>query len=64
MMSAFAEHFAGPAVSQKLRVSFIADTTARTLAFAAGQVDMIEGVRAPGWIPSDQAARPDSRSST
>ena len=31
---------------------FIADTTARTLAFASGQVDMIEGVRTPGWIPT------------
>jgi len=60
MMSAFAEHFAGPAVSQKLRVSFIADTTARTLAFAAGQVDMIEGVRTPGWIPTMKQRAPQT----
>ena len=58
MLSAFAEYFAGPAVSQKLRVSFIADTTARTLAFAAGQVDMIEGVRTPGWIPTMKQRAP------
>jgi len=47
---AFPDHFAGPPATPNLRISFIADTTARTLAFAAGRVDMIEGVRAPGWI--------------
>ena len=52
LLTAFPEHFAGPAATKNVRVSFIADTTARTLAFASGQVDMIEGVRAPGWIPT------------
>jgi peptide/nickel transport system substrate-binding protein len=52
LLTAFAEHFDGPPVTPNLRITFIADTTARTLAFAAGQVDMIEGVRAPGWIGS------------
>ncbi|MEZ2128153.1 MULTISPECIES: ABC transporter substrate-binding protein [unclassified Sinorhizobium] len=47
---AFADHFAGPPATTNLQISYIADTTARTLAFASGQVDMIEGVRAPGWI--------------
>ncbi len=50
LLTAFAEHFDGPPATANLRITFIADTTARTLAFAAGQVDMIEGVRAPGWI--------------
>jgi peptide/nickel transport system substrate-binding protein len=31
---------------------YIADTTARTLALLSGNVDMIEAVRAPGWIDS------------
>jgi len=31
---------------------YIADTTARTLALLAGDVDMIEAVRAPGWVDS------------
>ncbi|WEK03399.1 MAG: ABC transporter substrate-binding protein [Candidatus Devosia phytovorans] len=51
---AFPEHFGEQPATPKLIVSFIADTTARTLAFASGQVDMIEGVRSPGWIPSMQ----------
>lgn len=49
---AFPDHFEGPPVTPNLRISYIADTTARTLAFASGQIDMIEGVRAPGWIDS------------
>ncbi|MGF9762325.1 ABC transporter substrate-binding protein [Microvirga sp. 0TCS3.31] len=51
-LTAFADYFDGPAVTKNIHVRFIADTTARTLAFASGQVDMIEGVRTPGWIPT------------
>ena len=51
-LSAFSDYFNGPAVTKTIHVRFIADTTARTLAFASGQVDMIEGVRTPGWIPT------------
>lgn len=58
LLSAFEQHWAGVAASRQLRVSFIADTTARTLAFASGQVDMIEGVRAPGWIPTMKQRAP------
>ena len=50
VLAAFPEHFAGPPASPAVHISFIADTTARTLAFASGQIDMIEGARAPGWI--------------
>jgi peptide/nickel transport system substrate-binding protein len=60
MLSAFDGHFAGRAVTRNLRVAFIADTTARTLAFASGQVDMIEGVRAPGWIPTMRQRAPQT----
>jgi peptide/nickel transport system substrate-binding protein len=51
-LTAFPDYFNGPAVTKAIHVRFIADTTARTLAFASGQVDMIEGVRTPGWIPT------------
>ncbi|SFU17194.1 ABC transporter substrate-binding protein [Mesorhizobium sp. YR577] len=47
---AFPDYFEGKAKTANLHVRYIADTTARTLAFASGDVDMIEGVRAPGWI--------------
>ncbi|WP_431284574.1 ABC transporter substrate-binding protein [Humitalea sp. 24SJ18S-53] len=60
LLSAFPQHFAGVAASPLIRIAFIADTTARTLAFASGQVDMIEGVRAPGWIPTMRQRSPSS----
>ena len=57
---AFPEHFGEQPATAKVVVSFIADTTARTLAFASGQIDMIEGVRSPGWIPSMQQRSADT----
>lgn len=59
-LTAFPEYFGEQPASPRLRISFIADTTARTLAFASGQVDMIEGVRSPGWIPSMQQRSADT----
>jgi peptide/nickel transport system substrate-binding protein len=50
ILTAFPDYFGGPPVTPNLQILYIADTTARTLAFASGDVDMIEGVRAPGWI--------------
>ena len=42
-----------------LQVMYISDTTARTLALLSGDIDMMEGVRAPGWVPSIQSQSPD-----
>ncbi|MBO9112417.1 MULTISPECIES: ABC transporter substrate-binding protein [Rhizobium/Agrobacterium group] len=50
LLTAFPEYFDGPANTGKVRIRYIADTTARTLAFASGDIDMIEGVRSPGWM--------------
>jgi peptide/nickel transport system substrate-binding protein len=58
MLSAFPQYFGGPAATRQVRVAFILDTTARTLAFASGQIDMIEGVRSPGWIPTMRQRSP------
>jgi len=41
------------------QVRYIADTTARTLALLSGDIQMMEGVRAPGWVPSIQTQAPD-----
>lgn len=43
---------------EKIDLLYIADTTARTLALMSGDVDMIEGVRAPGWIDQMTAQKP------
>ena len=52
------DYFQGPAASKNVKITFIADTTARTLAFLSGQVDMMEGARTPGWIPGIKQRAP------
>jgi peptide/nickel transport system substrate-binding protein len=54
MLKAFDDYFDGPPVTGNLQFRYLADTTARTLAFAAGDIDMIEGVRSPGWMATMQ----------
>lgn len=44
--------------TERIHFSYVADTTARTLALLSGDLDMIEGVRAPGWVPSLQQQQP------
>lgn len=53
-LTANKDYFGGAPVTPNLQVRYIADTTARTLALLSGDVHMIEGVRAPGWVPSIQ----------
>jgi len=61
MLTAFPEFYGEPPATEKLHINFIADTTARTLAFASGQVDMIDGVRSPGWIESMMQRSADTK---
>lgn len=60
VLTAFQDYWDELAASPRVNVTFIADTTARTLAFASGQVDMIEGVRSPGWIQTMQQRSADT----
>lgn len=48
-----------PAIISNVECLYIADTTARTLALMSGEVDMIEGVRQPGWVPQIKGQKPD-----
>ena len=52
------DYFRGPSATGDLQVLYILDTTARTLAFLSGQVDMIEGARTPGWMDSIRRRAP------
>lgn len=54
----FDGYFRGAPKVQQLQVRYILDTTARTLAFLSGQVDMIEGARTPGWMQSIAQRKP------
>jgi peptide/nickel transport system substrate-binding protein len=58
LMTANPDYFGGVAKTKNLQVRYILDTTARTLALLSGDVHMIEGVRAPGWVPSMRARKP------
>nr|WP_314260754.1 ABC transporter substrate-binding protein [uncultured Devosia sp.] len=51
-LAANPDYWDTPAVTPKLQLLYIADTTARTLAILSGDVHIIEGVRAPGWADS------------
>lgn len=58
-MSRHEDYWGEPGNISKIECLYIADTTARTLALLAGEVDMIEGVRAPGWVPQIQGQKSD-----
>lgn len=58
-MTANPNYFNGPPIIKNLQVQYILDTTARTLALLNGDVHMIEGVRAPGWVPSMKQKNPN-----
>jgi len=60
MLEANPDYFEGVATIPNIQVDYIADTTARTLAFASGQADVIEGVRSPGWLESIRQRSPDT----
>jgi peptide/nickel transport system substrate-binding protein len=57
-MTANPGYFNGPPKTKNLQILYILDTTARTLALMSGNVHMIEGVRAPGWVPSIRQRKP------
>jgi peptide/nickel transport system substrate-binding protein len=59
MLRGHATYWGGAPKIATLDVRYILDTTARTLALASGQVDMIEAVRAPGWIQSMRQRKTD-----
>jgi len=52
------DYWDGAANVRDIEVVYMADTTARTLALIAGELDIIEAVRAPGWV--DQIMQRDS----
>ena len=53
------DHWGDQPKTPKIQFTYIADTTARTLALLSGDVHLIEGVRAPGWVDSIKARKSD-----
>ena len=58
-LSRHEDYWGEPAIISNVECLYIADTTARTLALMSGDVDMVEGVRQPGWVPQIQGQDPD-----
>ncbi len=56
---AYPDHWGEQPGTERIQFTYIADTTARTLAVLSGDVHMVEGVRAPGWVPSIQQRDPN-----
>jgi peptide/nickel transport system substrate-binding protein len=57
LVSAYKDHWGDQPKIPNIQFTYIADTTARTLALLSGNVHMIEGVRAPGWVDSIKARK-------
>lgn len=57
---AFDQYWGGKPKIDRLEVLYLTETSARTLAFVKGDVDMIEGATVPGWFPSLRKQKPDS----
>ncbi|WP_319518591.1 ABC transporter substrate-binding protein [uncultured Martelella sp.] len=58
-LSRFDDYWDTPARTARVEILYVADTTSRTLSLMSGEVDMIEAVRAPGWIPQIMQQRSD-----
>ena len=52
ILKRFDGYWGAKAKTANIECLYIADTTARTLALLGGKVDMMEAVRAPGWVQS------------
>lgn len=56
-LSRHPQYWGTPGRMAKLQCLYIADSTARTLALLSGDIDMMEAVRAPGWIQQVQGRK-------
>lgn len=55
VLKAFDKYHGGKPAIEQIEIRYMADPTARTLAFIKGDLDIIEGARLPGWV--DQIKR-------
>eukprot|EP01037_Dinobryon_pediforme_P002127 gene2127-2164_t len=51
----------GPAKLNELHFLYMPETAARTIAFRKGDLDFIDGARAPGWAPDLKRAMPSAK---
>ncbi len=59
VLRAFDGYWEGKPKIERVEVLYVPETSARTLAFVKGDIDMIEGATVPGWLPSLRKQMPD-----
>lgn len=59
VLRAFDKYHGGKPTIDTIEMRYMADPTARTLAFLKGDLDIIEGARLPGWIDQIKKQKPD-----
>ncbi len=58
ILKPFAQYHRGPPQVDGVEFRYVPDSTARTLGFIKGELDIIEGVRLPGWIDDIRGQAP------
>jgi peptide/nickel transport system substrate-binding protein len=58
VLKPFAEYHGQKARVAGIEFRYVPDSTARTLGFLKGQLDLIEGIRLPGWLDEIHAQAP------
>jgi len=58
VLKAFADYHAGKPKVAGVEFRYVPDSTARTLGFLKGQLDIIEGIRLPGWLDEVRSQAP------
>lgn len=54
-------YYGGTPKVEKLSLRLMPETSARTLAFIGGELDIIEGARSPGWTEDMEKQAPDAK---
>jgi peptide/nickel transport system substrate-binding protein len=61
ILTAFDDYFLGRPPVDELRLRYIPDNNAATIAFIGGELDVSGGERTPQWVEQIQQAAPDAR---
>lgn len=61
VLKAFDEHFAGRPPMDELRMRYIPDNNAGTIAFIGGELDVSPGERTPQWVKRIEQAAPNAK---
>ncbi len=61
ILKPFEQYHRGRPKTDGVEFRYVPDSTARTLGFVKGELDIIEGVRLPGWVEETKAQAPKAQ---